>query len=235
MNLHRTRQRLIGLIVAVSSSNGMAADRTMDTEPLITSPPTADYALTETGATLSVCYDWSCANRKQVTFDATELARVRAAMDLCRNDGLHNRLQRARIGVWQMEVLAQQRIPVLANDRGLNDRDAEVAGRTDCVDNAANTTSYLKVLAELGALPGWTVGAPEVRDLFTKDIHWTATLIDADSGHRWAVDSWFRPNGHLPFVSPISDWSAAHKPWEAPLDRDNPYPRTVAELCPKTE
>ena len=202
------------------------------TDRLVVSPEPAEYQLSrDGGATLAICYNWSCAKVAQMQFTAQEMAGVLAQMKACSGDGVYERLQRARIGVWGMEVLAQKYLPALANDLAVNDRDADAEGRTDCVDNATNTTTFLAILRDLGALEGWTLGAPRVRDRFTIDVHWTATLIDAQGGEEWAVDSWFRPHGHLPFVSPIAEWQAAHKPWLAPWDAYNPFPRSVLSLC----
>ena len=60
------------------------------------------------------------------------------------------RLQRVRIGIWQMELLAQKRQPLLANDLAINDFDAAVEGRMDCVDNSSNTTTYFHILRDIG-------------------------------------------------------------------------------------
>jgi hypothetical protein len=154
-------------------------------------------------------------------------------MDTCTGDALFEQLQRLRIGVWRMEALVQQYIPVLANDLAVNDQDYALEGRTDCIDNATNTTAFLSILSDLGALQGWRVGESSVRDRFTKDVHWTATVMDEKSGRKWAVDSWVRPHGHLPFVSPLSDWAAGRKPWELPLSELNPYPRSINGICSK--
>jgi len=124
-------------------------------------------------------------------------------------------------------------IPVLANDRAVNDKDKDSEGRTDCVDNATNTTTFLRILAALGLLEGWRVADPHVRDAGSLvDVHWTAQIIDERSRDRWSVDSWFHAHGQLPFVMPLPDWTAGVKfAWESPFDRYNPYPRQVENLC----
>jgi len=178
-----------------------------------------------------ICFNASCARTEQVTFSGADMAAVQAQLDACPGGALHERLQRLRIAVWQMEVLAAHRQPLLANDRAIND-DIGIDGRTDCVDNATNTSTFLRILADLGALPGWRVGAPAVRKpLDLNRVHWTAVAIDARSGQPWAVDAWYRPHGHLPFVLPLADWRRERNGWEAPLAALNPYPRFSDELC----
>jgi hypothetical protein len=199
---------------------------------LVFSPLAPGYLISEQGsATLSVCYNWSCNNITRLQLSTDELAEVKRYMDACAGDRLFERLQRLRIGVWRMEVLVKQHIPELANDLAVNDQEYALNGRTDCVDNATNTTTFLSILSDLGVLQGWAVGKSSVRDRLTKDVHWTATVIDEGNGRQWAVDSWFRPHGHLPFVSPLSDWAAGRKPWEPPLSELNPYPRLINDLC----
>lgn len=232
MDLRRPRLSINALILILIPTPAIGDLLGASSEPLV-SPRRPDYRVSELGSvSLSVCYNWSCAEVRRLELGAKELTQVVRQMDLCQGDGIHDRLQRLRIGVWGMELLAMRYIPALGNDRAVNDRDADLEGRTDCVDNASNTSNFLALLAELGAIPGWTLGKPRVRDLFTKDVHWTATVMDQASGATWAVDSWFRHHGHLPFVSPVADWETGRKPWEPPLDRFNPYPEALRKLCP---
>lgn len=183
--------------------------------------------------TLRVCYNWSCARTKELVYSQEDLSAATREMMQCSGNTLHERLQRIRIGVWQMENLARKYLPVLANDQAVNDQDRDFEGRTDCVDNASNTTTFLQILDDLSAIAGWTVSDPQVRDGFSLSlVHWTAVVVDDRSGDRWAVDSWFRPHGHLPFLIPLSDWLTGKKGWKAPFDKYNPYPRYTSELCP---
>ena len=199
----------------------------------IVRPLPPDYEFNPDGSVnLRVCYNWSCANTKDLVFSREDLSIATREMMRCSGGVLHERLQRIRIGVWQMENLARKYLPVLANDRAVNDQDRDSEGRTDCVDNASNTTTFLQILKDLSALDGWTVANPRVRDRFNLwQVHWTAAVIDDRTGDHWAVDSWFRPHGHLPFVMPLSGWLEGRQGWKAPFDKSNPYPRYVSELC----
>jgi hypothetical protein len=200
---------------------------------IIVSPLPPDYHFNPDGSVnLRVCYNWSCASTKELVFSREDLSAVTREMMRCSGKALHERLQSIRIGVWKMENLARKYLPVLANDRAVNDQDRDSEGRTDCVDNASNTTTFLRILDELSVLDGWTASNPRVRDRFNLwQVHWTAVVIDDRNGDHWAVDSWFRPHGHLPFVMPLSGWLAGKKGWKAPFDKSNPYPRYVSELC----
>lgn len=131
-----------------------------------------------------------------------------------------------------MELLAEQYQPLLANDLAINDFDAGIEGRMDCIDNTSNTTTYLNILKDIGELNGWTISSPRVRNRFdVTGTHWTAVIIDTETGLPWSVDSWYRPNGHLPMVMPLQNWIENEKGWEPPFDRINTTPRSINELC----
>lgn len=225
------------LALAVGSPDIAARDKSPaddnDVQP-ITGPLPADYTLNRNGSvTLRVCYNWSCAAQRWVTFSADEMQEVKDFLGQCTGTGLHDRIQRLRVGIWQMQLIAQRHIPDLANDREINEFDKGVEGRLDCVDSSSNTMTYLKILEALRQLPGWSVAKPVVRNVMDfYGVHWTAVVTDQASGKAWSVDSWFRPHGHLPFVMPVADWKRDKKAWEPPFSTQNPYPESMAELCP---
>ena len=196
-------------------------------------PLSPEYTIDQDGSvTLRICFNWSCARKRTMTFTPDDVALLKSQMAICRGKGLEDRLQRVRIGIWQMELLAQKYLPSLANDLAINDFEAGVDGRTDCVDNATNTTTYLHILQGIQELDGWQVSSPKVRNLFdVTSVHWTAVIIDTESKTPWSVDSWYRPNGHLPMIMPLASWIAEKKGWEPPFNRMNATPHSVYDLC----
>jgi len=225
----RSKWLLLGGLLSLCVMPLVAAD---DASTSSHRPLAPEYRIEPGGAvTQRLCFNWSCATRQVVSFSAADMSEVARQMAVCPGEALHERLQRLRIGIWQMEVLAQRQQPLLANDEAINDRDQAREGRMDCIDNASNTTTYLHVLRDLGLLPGWSMKAPEVRDLFSLDVHWTAVVTDRAGAGDWAVDSWLRPNGHLPFVLPLAAWVAGAAPWQPPLAGFNPTPHYSSELC----
>ena len=213
--------------LAVSSSD-FEKGSSSSTQP---QPPV--YYINDDGSVvLQLCYNWSCATRKTVFFTAREMATVKDQMAICAGGSLHEQLQRIRIGIWQMETLAEKHLPMLANDEGENEKDRDLVGRTDCVDNSTNTRTYLHVLMELGEITGWSIESPEIRNPFDfNTVHWTAVLRNGADGKPWSIDSWYRPNGHLPFVMPLSEWKREQLGWQSPVDRYNPYPQYTHDLC----
>jgi hypothetical protein len=199
----------------------------------VSSPLAPYYTIRSNGSVaLRICFNWSCARRQTMTFSSRDMALVREEMAVCSGKDLYSRLQRLRVGIWQMELLARKYQPLLGNDRGINDFEFGVEGRTDCVDNATNTTTFLHILQDFRQLPGWSVARPRIRGRFNySQVHWTAVVIDTDSGEPWSIDSWYRPHGHLPMVMPLPDWLDKKLGWDRPLDRLNPTPYSSHELC----
>lgn len=169
-----------------------------------------------------------------MTFSPDDINFLKRQLAYCSGPSLHDRLQQVRIGIFEMELLAQKYQPMLANDLGINDFDGAIEGRMDCVDASSNTTTYLHILREIGELTGWTVSLPAVRNLFdVTAVHWTAVIIDKESGLPWSIDSWYRPNGHLPLVMPLQSWIDEKKAWEPPFEAMNSTPYSIYELCNK--
>lgn len=233
------RPAVIGLFAVIFSHSGAVSAAAPVLDPIditkgsVSSPLPPEYVINADGSvTLRICFDWSCASRQTLTFSAQEMYDLKNHMATCPGTALHDRLQRVRIGIWQMESLAEKYQPLLANDRAINDFEASAHGRMDCVDNSSNTTTYLHVLQDIGELAGWTVSSPSVRNRFDiNGVHWTAVIIDSESDLSWSIDSWFRPNGHLPMVMPLRDWIEEHKGWEPPFERLNATPHSIQELC----
>lgn len=216
---------LLGLPIA---SQGAKLELTSNSRPL---PP--EYRIyPDRSVTLRICFNWSCSHQDTVTFQAADMAKVSAEMQRCPVSSQQERIQRVRVGIWQMQLVAQRYLPVLKNDREINDFDQDLEGRLDCVDSATNTGTYLRILSDMGLLDGWTPAEAEVRDVLDPQaVHWTAVLMDRATQTPWSVDSWFRAHGNLPYLLPLKSWRASEKGWEPPHSALNPYPQYLEELC----
>jgi len=85
------------------------------------------------------------------------------------------------------------------------------AGQMDCIDEATNTTTYLRLLEDAGLLVHHRVRDPATRIKLFAWPHTTAVIED-DSGRRFAVDSWFEANGQPPHIVPLDRWRRGWKP-----------------------
>ncbi len=87
----------------------------------------------------------------------------------------------------------------------------------DCIDESTNTTTYLGLLNEMGYLKFHQPAFPTSRQPFFGGGAWwhqSATIKDIASGDRYAVDSWFRDNGHPAFIVPLKEWKNGWRPAE---------------------
>lgn len=220
----------LGTGAGLCADSGPASDRDAGSSPR---PLPPEYVIHSDGSVrLRICYNWSCSNREYVTFTARDMDAVRHNLNVCAGESMYDRLQRLRIAVWQMEALAEKYQPLLGNDLAINDYEYGVNGRTDCIDNASNTTTFLQILQDLGEMPGWSVAPPVGRNfLVFFMVHWTAVVSDEASGDQWSVDSWYRPHGHLPFVLPLANWLDEDLGWISPFTDLNPYPQYTSQLC----
>jgi len=99
------------------------------------------------------------------------------------------------------------------NDRGENDSKSGIQGQMDCIDEATNTTVYLRMISKAGLLT-WHKEASRIgRGVMTGNIpHNTATIIEIESGTPYAVDSWFEDNGVEPHILPLAEWKSGWWP-----------------------
>ena len=159
-----------------------------------------------TGRTVTICHGHTCHFRTAYTLTDIDLADMEKLMSAAHvRDGGTERAQVGKV-VALMERRVGSRLGT-SGDLALNKlmTGAEDPSQTDCVDEAANTTSVLLVLLERGLLRHHRIEKPAVRDriLFP---HYTAVLTDTQTGAAWAVDSWFEDNGKPPLVMPLDDW-----------------------------
>jgi hypothetical protein len=99
-------------------------------------------------------------------------------------------------------------------DHGGNLRGFAQPGQMDCVDEANNSTTYLKMLDRDGLLEWHTVGEISKRgNILFGMPHAAAIITDATTGERWAVDSWYLDNGAAPYIVPYRLWNEG---WDPP-------------------
>lgn len=91
-------------------------------------------------------------------------------------------------------------------------------GQQDCNDEAANTTTYLKLLIQTRLVRFHQKDDFRTRNFFFSGWpHTTASIKEIATGTLYAVDSWFYHNGHDAVVVPLSDWKANYKPADSPV------------------
>jgi hypothetical protein len=157
------------------------------------------------GNRIYICHGYSCRIVTPVTLSATEIGRIAAPLKGSRSaEAEREALAKA---VQAFEKLVGAHVGTSGDLAQTQIGQAE-DGQMDCIDEATNTTSLLRVLAEQGALKHHRVLQPAARGFFLdgRYPHATAVIAETEGGGKWAIDSWPRANAEPPLVQPLSEW-----------------------------
>ncbi|NKB76192.1 MAG: hypothetical protein GKR96_03880 [Gammaproteobacteria bacterium] len=157
---------------------------------------------------IPVCYDFGCKNGAVVNLPLTEWEGVTGWFVPQAETAEQERDQIMRAIGW-MEVLIGRHTPThkdLAFDLPAQDDVSHLfPGQQDCIDEAVNTTTYLRLFEQSGLLTHHTVIGQAYRKAIL-DQHWAGQVKELITGKRWVVDSWFQPNGYLPVIQASEEW-----------------------------
>ena len=160
----------------------------------------------------SVCKGYGCDEVVLTSLSSREWARVEAVFVGPPGDAASERLKIAE-AVGEMERLVGLKTGTEADAPGAAIINFIRQGQMDCIDEAFNTTLYLRMMADAGLLRRHDVGEPARRGYVVDGWpHNTATVHERDTGRGWAVDSWFHGNGVPPEIVPLEDWLDGWKP-----------------------
>lgn len=155
-----------------------------------------------------VCFNYGCSTRTVVRFDEAALAAVANEFHGVAT-AAEERAALAR-AVGRFYALAALATPIGA-DHGENVYDGGLDGSMDCIDHSSNTGEFLGIAERRGWLRHHHA-APRVRRGWFMTVHWTATLVEDETGASYAVDSWFFDPGEPAFVQPLWQWRAGARP-----------------------
>jgi len=163
------------------------------------------YGRAPAGDRVYICHGYSCRIITPVSLNSAEIDRIIAPLrDAADAEAERQALSRS---VAEFEAIVGSRagtsgdLPAMQFGGG---RDNQM----DCIDEATNTTSVLRVLARRGALQFHKVVQPTARGFFLdgRYPHATAVLAEVATGRKWSVDSWPHANGEPPVIMPLSKW-----------------------------
>jgi len=149
------------------------------------------------------CYDFRCKTTMELRFDDAHWRQIRALFADGVNDSDAEK-QAIREAVALMERISGE-LSGTHLDKGGNYPGSDIPRQMDCIDESTNTFQYLSALQELGLLKWHRVDLKQRRMVWFI-THWTATIREIESGQIYAVDSWYRDNGELPYLQPLPDW-----------------------------
>lgn len=157
------------------------------------------------GTTVSVCHAFGCQLKTSFAFSGADVRRMRRMLRGARTPAAERRAV-ARLIAWAEKRVAPK-VGSGGDVGGLDLHNAGKPGQMDCIDEAANTTSYLMVAAASGLLRHHTIASPVARGYFLdgRYPHATAVIVDK-AGTPFAVDSWPKANGARPNIMTLERW-----------------------------
>ena len=157
---------------------------------------------------IPVCYDFGCKNGSTVKLPLHEWGEVIGWFHPAAKTPEEERTQIQKAIGW-MEVLIGRYTPThkdLAFDLPpVDDVSHLFPGQQDCIDEAVNTTTYLRLFELNGLLKHHKVIEQAYRSSIF-DQHWAGQIKETATGTRYVVDSWFQPNGYLPVIQASEEW-----------------------------
>lgn len=157
-----------------------------------------------TGYGLSYCSGFGCMHRTVVRADGGNGVELAAIMAAGQASAAAERDAVDAAITW----FERKAIPLMGgvvDEPGTDSKDFKILGQTDCIDEAANTTTMLIHLQNKGMLKFHTVARPIARGGLMVP-HVTAVLRDRETGVLWAVDSWVNAGGERPAVLTLERW-----------------------------
>ncbi len=161
------------------------------------------------------CYDFGCKTTVEIYFNTVQWEKIRALFNPSVVDAKSEK-QAIRRAVAAMESISGE-LSGTYRDKAGNYPGYDIIRQMDCIDESTNTFQYLVALEDLNLLKWHRVGLKQRRIVWLA-THWTAVIVETGNSRRFAIDSWYRDNGELPYIQPLEDWKrkrdfpAAHNP-----------------------
>ena len=149
------------------------------------------------------CYDFGCKSTQELHFQASHWDQIRSIFDHG-IDNSESERQAIRRAVARMERISGD-IAGTSLDKAGNYPGYDLPKQMDCIDESTNTYQYLFALEQLELLRWHRIDLKHRRIVWLS-THWTASIREIDSGRVFAVDSWYRDNGEMPYLQPIDEW-----------------------------
>jgi hypothetical protein len=157
----------------------------------------------------SICHGHTCAKTAYIHLSKLQWSTIEALFSPLSDTAQQERKQ-IKLAIALLETMTGEQAGTY-KDRAENYVVKGLNGQLDCIDEATNTTVYLRMLSESNLLVFHQQASRTSRGgLFSP--HNTATITDIESDTRYAVDSWFNNNGEPPAIIPLALWKSGWKP-----------------------
>jgi hypothetical protein len=84
----------------------------------------------------------------------------------------------------------------------------------DCIDETANSNTYLQLFESAGFLHHYTRGHRVSTSLWVKRNIWphtVASIVDRNGGPEYIIDMWYGPHGDLPYIMTRAAWEKGER------------------------
>lgn len=155
----------------------------------------------------NVCHGYGCTSITNVSISDNEWVKVRTLF-VRRPQNAEEERKRISLAIALLERIVGPKAGIEGDIGG-----ATYFGKTgqlDCVDEAANTTSYLSFLRNDGLMTYHDIGEPVIYGNMLVN-NWpsnSATIIERGTSNQYAVDSFWHNNGSEPEILPVYLWSS---------------------------
>jgi hypothetical protein len=157
----------------------------------------------------SICHNHSCAKFAYVSLSTQQWQSVEDLFTPLASTAKQEREQ-IKSAIALLETMTGLQAGT-NNDLAKNKLRFGTNGQLDCLDEATNTTVYLRLLFNADLVKMHLQASRTSRGGLLKP-HNTATILETNSNTRYAVDSWFFANGEPPVIIPLSIWKSGWKP-----------------------
>jgi len=160
------------------------------------------------------CGGWGCSDPREVAFSPDEWAQVAAVMMPAAASAEEERVQLGN-AIGLMETIIGGKTGY-DRDRAGTGSGIFQFGQLDCYSEAANSSTFLRLLDHAGLMQFHTPAEPIMRGQAAskswRQTHATAALTEDESGVLFAMDSWFFPSGHAAVSVEAEIWGGAWAP-----------------------
>lgn len=160
------------------------------------------------------CGGWGCSDPKESGFSQGEWDEVVAIMTPAATTPAEERDQIARaLGAMETIIGAKTGYD---RDRAGTGSGIFQPGQLDCYSEAANSSTFIRLLARADLLrfhlPAEPIMRGQATSLSWRQTHATAALTEQETGTLYAMDSWFFPSGHNAVWVDADTWGGAWAP-----------------------
>lgn len=157
----------------------------------------------------TICYTGGCQKKAPIHISKKDWQNLTSAFKKNKTAAAERKTIADTIG--KLEVIAGKQ-SWTNRDKGGNADGFGSPGQMDCMDESINTSQYLLMLEQSGALKFHDVMFPTMRSKILFGLHRTAQIKDKKTGAFYAVDSWYEDNGVKPYIVPMDEWLAGWHP-----------------------